>query len=117
MTQSRRSQAIKAAAEPPPETASSSLEPSTSVVAPGPSPLSAGNVKLSYKERRELESLPDQITTLEREQGQLRQELADGSLYANDPQRAATLYQRDAAIEEELMLALSRWEELSARGG
>ena len=71
--------------------------------------------KLSYKEQRELESLPDLIDALEKEQGALRKELADGSLYASDPQRAASLYQRDAAIEEELMTALGRWEALSAR--
>ncbi|MEK9953735.1 MAG: ABC transporter C-terminal domain-containing protein, partial [Curvibacter sp.] len=68
-----------------------------------------------YKERRELEALPDFIDALEREQARIRQELADGSLYASDPQRAAALYSRDAAIEEELMDALERWETLSAR--
>jgi ATP-binding cassette subfamily F protein uup len=116
MTQSRRSQAIKAAAEPMSAASGTPSPIPASAATPGPAALSAGSPKLSYKERRELETLPAQITALEQEQGQLRQELADGSLYANDPQRATTLYQRDAAIEEELMLALSRWEELSARG-
>jgi len=71
--------------------------------------------KLSYKEQRELEALPDLIDALEVEQAQLQAELADGSLYARDPQRATALHARDAAIENELMAALTRWEELSAK--
>jgi ATP-binding cassette subfamily F protein uup len=73
--------------------------------------------KLSYKEQRELEALPDQIEALELEQAQLRTELSDSSIYSRDPARATQLHARDAAIEEELMAALTRWEELSARQG
>lgn len=112
LTQSRRSQAVLAASEP-----KSSREP---MPAPAPAPRQTsapaeGVIKLSYKERRELDALPELIDALEREQGALRQELADGSLYNRDPQRAAAAYQRDAAIEEELLAALTRWEALSAR--
>ena len=74
-----------------------------------------GTSKLSYKEQRELETLPSHIEALELEQAQLRTDLADGSLYRDDPQRAATLNARDVAIEEALLSALTRWEELSAR--
>ena len=73
--------------------------------------------KLSYKEQRELEALPDQIETLELEQAQLREALPDSSIYSRDPAHATQLHARDAAIEEELMAALTRWEELSARQG
>ncbi len=73
--------------------------------------------KLSYKEQRELEALPDQIETLELEQAQLRETLSDSSIYSRDPAHATQLHARDAAIEEELMAALTRWEELSARQG
>jgi ABC transport system ATP-binding/permease protein len=76
---------------------------------------SSSSAKLSYKEQRELETLPDLIEALELEQAQLREELTDGGLYSRDPQRATQLHARDAAIEEELMAALVRWEELSAR--
>ena len=62
-----------------------------------------------------MEALPDLIDALEVEQAQLQAELADGSLYARDPQRATALHARDAAIENELMAALTRWEELSAK--
>ena len=69
--------------------------------------------KLSYKEQRELESLPDQIAALEKEQFDIRAVLADGQIYSTDPQRAATLHALDAAIEDALMMALERWEALS----
>ena len=71
--------------------------------------------KLSYKEQRELDGLPDHIAALESEQQSLRQELADGHIYQRDPQRAAELHTRDVAIEELLMQALERWEVLSTR--
>lgn len=71
--------------------------------------------KLSYKEQRELDALPSLIETLEAEQQALRDGLADGQLYMDDPVRAGQLHARDAAIEEELMQALERWEALSAR--
>ena len=69
------------------------------------------------KEQRELEALPAQIDALETEQATLRAELADTSIYQRDAQRAAALHTRDAAIEDELMQALERWEELGAVAG
>ena len=70
--------------------------------------------KLSFKEQRELDSLPDRIAALEGEQQALRTELADPSLYQRDAARAVALHQRDGTIEDELMTALERWEALSA---
>jgi len=69
--------------------------------------------KLSYKEQRELEQLPEQIEALEAEQQALRAQLADGTLYASDHERAAQLARRDGEIEALLMQALERWEALS----
>ena len=54
------------------------------------------------------------IDVLEQEQAALRATLTDANLYAKDPVRATELYARDAAIDEELLTALARWEELSA---
>ncbi len=71
--------------------------------------------KLSYKEQRELDELPALIEALEAEQAQIRTELADGSLFASDAQRAQSLCERDVHIEEALMKALERWELLGAR--
>jgi ATP-binding cassette subfamily F protein uup len=71
--------------------------------------------KLSYKEQRELETLPARIEALEAEQNAIDAQLADGALYASDPPRAAALAARHAQIEDELMGALERWEALGAR--
>jgi len=73
------------------------------------------SAKLSYKEQRELDGLPDHIAALESEQQAVRNELADGSLYQQDPQRATQLHARDVEIEDLLMQALERWELLSTR--
>jgi ATP-binding cassette subfamily F protein uup len=69
--------------------------------------------KLSNKAQRELDTLQSKIDALELEQSTLHTELADTNLYTNDPDRATELYKRDAAIEDEMLAALSRWEELS----
>jgi ATP-binding cassette subfamily F protein uup len=71
--------------------------------------------KLSYKEQRELEALPARIEALEAEQKALDAALADGKVFAQDPQRGAQMAARHAQIEEELMAALERWEALGAR--
>ena len=68
--------------------------------------------KLSYKEQRELETLPQRIEALEAEQKSIDASLADGSLYVSDPARAAALATRHGEIEAELMAALERWETL-----
>ena len=69
--------------------------------------------KLSNKAQRELDDLQAKIEALEQEQATLRSALADAGLYAKDPLRATELYARDAAIEEEMLTAITRWEELA----
>jgi ATP-binding cassette subfamily F protein uup len=73
--------------------------------------------KLSWKEQRELESLPAKIAGLEAEQAELSQRLADASLYQTDPAAAQKASDRLAAIDDELMAMLERWEGLEARAG
>ena len=108
LTQSARSPALHnnnaAACD---TTASPSIMPQT--------PRPKSRAKLSYKEQRELDGLPAHIAALESEQQALRDELADGSLYQQDPQRATQLHARDVEIEDLLMQALERWELLSTR--
>ena len=70
--------------------------------------------KLSYKEQRELEALPAQIASLETEQKTTQAALSDSALYASDPAKIAQLHQRDTEIEDALMTALERWEQLSS---
>jgi ATP-binding cassette subfamily F protein uup len=68
--------------------------------------------KLSFKEQRELDGLPDQIAALEAEQREISDALADGSLYSIDNVRALKLATRNAQIDDALLAALERWEVL-----
>jgi ATP-binding cassette subfamily F protein uup len=70
--------------------------------------------KLSYKEQRELDALPELIASLEAEQKETQAALNDSSLYASDPAKMAQLHKRDTEIEDALMTALERWEQLSS---
>jgi ATP-binding cassette subfamily F protein uup len=70
--------------------------------------------KLSFKEQRELDGLPEKIAALEAEQAGINALLADGTLYARDNPRALQLATRNTAIEAELLDALERWELLGA---
>ena len=72
-------------------------------------------LRMSYKETRELEALPQKIAALEQEQAKITGELADPVLYRDQPDRVKMLQARYAAVEEELMQCLSRWEALEAR--
>lgn len=70
--------------------------------------------KLSYKETRELEALPQKIDALEAEQKTLAEKLNDPDFY-RDPAAVKATNARIAEIETELMSALERWEELGSR--
>ncbi|MBB6576844.1 ATP-binding cassette subfamily F protein uup [Comamonas odontotermitis] len=83
------------------------------VTASATTPAAQPKRKLSYKDQRELDQLPARIEALETEQKAIQAELSDGSLYNSDYERAVSLQQRDAVIEEELLEALMRWEALA----
>jgi ATP-binding cassette subfamily F protein uup len=112
LTQSQRSQAIQNASSATPLKDLSVTKP-VEKAAPSEARAASRPAKLSYKDQREFDALPDQIDALEKEQKAVRDELADPALYTRDPQRATALYARDAAIDDELMAALERWEQLS----
>ncbi len=97
--------------EPPPANTSNATTQNTPATATLDK--SAKPRKLSYKDQRELDGLPDVIANLESEQQQIQAALADPNLYANDATKATQLHQRDAEIEAALMHALERWEALS----
>ena len=109
MTQSARAQALHRDAAPAP---SPSPAPSSTPVA-APSAQTAVKKKLSYKEQRELDALPDKITALETEQAEVEKRLDGGALYASDPALAAQLGARHAEIEQEWLQAMERLEALS----
>ncbi|NDU88216.1 MAG: ATP-binding cassette domain-containing protein [Ferrovum sp.] len=71
--------------------------------------------RLSYKEQRELESMPDLIETLESEQVKVALELAEGSLYREAPEQVKSLTLRQSDLEKRLSEAHRRWEELEQK--
>jgi ATP-binding cassette subfamily F protein uup len=70
--------------------------------------------KLSFKEQRELESLPEKISALEAEQSELEAKLLDPS-FAADPTRCQEAATRLDQVIGELDQALLRWTELEER--
>lgn len=113
LLQSQRTQAIKDAQQKSAGTPkSTNRETPVSGQTPSAPAAEAKKRKLSYKEQRELEQLPALIEALETEQAQINKELADGSLYSSNAPRATELALRAEKIEEELLLALERWEAL-----
>jgi ATP-binding cassette subfamily F protein uup len=71
--------------------------------------------KLSFKEQRELEQLPQQIAAMEVEQTAISERLADPTLYTKEPAEAKKLSQRFAEIDQLLMDSLERWEIIEAK--
>ena len=88
--------------------------PGAPSVAATPSAPAQKSRKLSFKEQRELDGLPDMIAALETEQKDIQAALADGRLYNSDNARAMKLAQRSAEIDDALMTALERWELLGS---
>ena len=78
-------------------------------------PAGAKPKKLSYKEQRELETLPGLIAELETEQKTISERLADPELYKQQPAEVQALNARFAEIEVLLMESLERWEAIEAR--
>ncbi len=119
LIQSRRSREI-AEQRDAAQASKQAKETKAAAAAPAPAPASAAvpsaqpKRKLSYKDQRDLDTLPARIAELEAEQKDIQAKLADGSLYTKDYGQAMQLQQRDAAIEEQLLEALMRWEELAS---
>ena len=71
-------------------------------------------VKLSYKEQRELDALPDEIAALEAEQAEINAALSHPDIF-KDYEQAGTLQARAEEIELALLEKLERWEMLEAK--
>jgi ATP-binding cassette subfamily F protein uup len=68
--------------------------------------------KLSFKEQRELETLPAHIEALETEQNRLRQETESPEFYKETTDHIRAVLARQDQIRGELATALERWVEL-----
>jgi ATP-binding cassette subfamily F protein uup len=70
--------------------------------------------KLSYKEQRELETLPDRIEALETEQQALQAQISQPSFYQQDNETVSATLARCEELEQELEQCLERWEALES---
>jgi len=68
--------------------------------------------KLSYKDQRELETLPARIETLEAEQEDLHARMADPGFYQQPGEAISAARERLAEVEAELERVFARWEAL-----
>jgi ATP-binding cassette subfamily F protein uup len=105
----------RSAPAPVPAASAAQRPPRTPVLNPGRTTQATPRAKLSYKEARELATLPEKIRALEEEQARITRELGDPAVYRDAPDRVKGLQERYSAVEEELMGCLARWEELDAR--
>jgi ATP-binding cassette subfamily F protein uup len=71
------------------------------------------NKKLSYKDQRDLDRLPQQIELLEAEIAAVEDVLADPTLYTRDPKRFAELSERAAKLRAEKHTTEERWLEVA----
>lgn len=73
--------------------------------------------KLSYKLQRELEQLPGQIETMEAELAALQAQVNDAEFFSQPHEHTEPVLSRVAELEEALMQALERWDELEQQQG
>ncbi|MDD5724169.1 MAG: ATP-binding cassette domain-containing protein [Syntrophales bacterium] len=74
----------------------------------------AGIGKLTFKEARELESLPQKIEALEAQQQETYNSMADPSFYQKGSALMSQAKARSEELEQALFIAYKRWEELEA---
>ena len=91
--------------------------PKAEPLTPEPSvkPAAKRGGKLSYKEQREWDTLPQEIESLEQAQARIRQALNDPALYQKDASHAQDLFAEDQRLNEALLVAMTRWETLSTK--
>jgi ABC transport system ATP-binding/permease protein len=79
----------------------------------------AKKAKLSYKDQRELEMLPEKIQRLEAEQATLTATIGDAAFYQKPHAEVSAALARMEALTGELETAFARWEalDLQSQGG
>ncbi len=84
-------------------------------IAPGPQKEKPR--KLSFKEQKEIETLPQRIEELDAEQQQIIAAMADPAFYRSSGDKVSATRARLDALEKELAEAYQRWDELEALKG
>jgi len=72
-------------------------------------------VKLSFKEQRELEEIPQKIEQLEKEQAELHTAMVSPEFFKQPTEIVTKSSTRVESIQQELESLLERWEDLDAR--
>jgi len=91
-------------------------EPTKRAKTPKPRESSGGEpAKLTYKEQRELESLPQELHKLEHQQNELHTAMTDPAFFRQDGAVIAEATANLEAIDTKLEELYARWEELEAR--
>ena len=74
-----------------------------------------GSAKLSYREQRELERLPGRIDEMESEQQRLNATVSDPAFYREAAETIHQTLARLEALQQALLDAYARWDELDSR--
>jgi ATP-binding cassette subfamily F protein uup len=99
---------------PPPAPVKPGKPAATGGVALPPAAKAPRPQRLSYKDQRELDLLPDRLAALEAEIAALQARLADAGLYGRDPAGFDQATARFGAAQAELARAEERWLELES---
>ena len=71
--------------------------------------------KLTYKEQKELESLPEKLEQLETRQAEIHEQMVDPGFFKQDGDEISKVNQELEELNQELTQAYTRWEELEER--
>lgn len=82
-----------------------------------PQPTTAPKKKLSYKDKKELEELPERIASLESQQARFHEQMADPDFFKQDPTTIASANEELLTLTDQLTTAYTRWEQLEEMAG
>jgi len=93
-----------------------SATPSAKPAEPKPAPVTPAEKakKLSFKDQRELEAMPQKIQTLETERDQINARMGAADFFKQDKAAITAIQARLTALDQSLEAAYARWEELEA---
>ena len=100
-----------------PEAPAQAQRRSASQSIPRPSKAADGPRKLTYKEQRELTSLPERIEALEKEQADLHAHMNEGNFYRQPTSTITATLERLESLKQELDASYQRWQELESVNG
>jgi ATP-binding cassette subfamily F protein uup len=116
LIQAQRAKDFSAAAtSKEPEKSGPKVQAPAAVNTTSPSVKKAQSVKLSFKEQKELDALPEQMAEKESRQQEINRLLSDPKIFQQEAQKATELSKELADIEVQLNQMLERWEALTLK--